>query len=57
MLTPSEMVLVSIVVFKERSEELTSRLLNLGIFHPADIRTIEEELKGLTPLDVEKEYA
>ncbi len=56
-MTPSEMVLISIVVFKERSEELTSRLLNLGIFHPADIRTIEEELKGLTPLDVEKEYA
>jgi len=57
MLTPSEMVLMSIVVFKEESEELTSRILNLGIFQPVDIRTIEKELEDLTPLNTEKEYA
>ncbi|MDD5155389.1 MAG: V-type ATPase 116kDa subunit family protein [Candidatus Omnitrophica bacterium] len=56
MLTASSMELLSMVVFKEKSEEVISRLLKLGLFHPVDIRNINKELKDLSPLEIEKEH-
>jgi V/A-type H+-transporting ATPase subunit I len=51
------MELLSIVVLKEKMEDITYRLLKLGIFHPVDIRHIEDELKELSPYEIDKEYA
>ena len=51
------MELLSIVVLKEKIEDITYRLLKLGIFHPVDIRHIEDELKELSPYEIDKEYA
>jgi len=56
MLTASSMELVSIVVLKEKTEDITYRLLKLGIFHPVDIRHIEDELRELSPYEIDKEY-
>src|SRR4030042_974400 len=56
-LTTSSMELLSVVVLKERLEDATMRLLKLGIFHPVDIRNIEDDLKDLSPLQIDKEYA
>jgi len=57
MLTASSMELVSVVVLKEKIEDITYRLLKLGIFHPVDIRHIEDELRDLSPYEIDKEYA
>lgn len=57
MLTTSSMELLSIVVLKEKVEDITYNLLKLGIFHPVDIRHIEGELKELSPYEIDKEYA
>jgi len=57
MLSASSMELVSIVVLKERIEDITCRLLKLGIFHPVDIRHIEDDLRELSPYEIDKEYA
>ncbi len=57
MLTPSPMELINIVILKEKEEEVMSGLLRLGIFHPVDIRRIEDQLENLSPPQVEKEYA
>lgn len=43
------------VVFKDKIEEVVSRLVRLGIFQPVDIRKIEEEVSSLTSLEIEKE--
>lgn len=43
------------VVFKDKIEEVVSRLVKLGIFQPVDIRKIEEEVSSLTSLEIEKE--
>jgi V/A-type H+-transporting ATPase subunit I len=51
------MELLSLVVFKEKSEEVVSHLLKLGIFHPVDIRQIEEDLSQLNAFDIKREYA
>jgi len=51
------MELLSIVVLKEKIEDITYHLLKLGIFHPVDIRHIEEELAKLSPYEVDREYA
>jgi V/A-type H+-transporting ATPase subunit I len=51
------MELLSIVVLKEKMEDITYRLLKLGIFHPVDMRHIEDELKELSPYEIDKEYA
>jgi len=56
MLTTSSMELVSILVLKEKIEDITYHLLRLGIFHPVDIRHIEDDLKDLSPYEIEKEY-
>ena len=56
MLTASSMELVSMIVLKEKIEDITYRLLKLGIFHPVDIRHIEDELIGLSPYEIDKEY-
>ncbi|MDD5194990.1 MAG: V-type ATPase 116kDa subunit family protein [Candidatus Omnitrophica bacterium] len=56
MLTTSSMELISVAVIKEKIEELVSRLISLGIFHPVDIRHIEEQLQALSPLSLDKEY-
>jgi len=50
------MELVSIVVLKEKIEDITYRLLKLGIFHPVDIRHIEDELRELSPYEIDREY-
>ena len=45
------------VVFKDKIEDVFSRLVKLGIFQPVDIRKIEEEVSSLTSLEIEKESA
>jgi len=50
------MELLNIVVLKEKIEDITFRLLKLEIFHPVDIRHIEDELKDLSPYEIDKEY-
>lgn len=57
MLTSSAMELLSVLVFKEKIEEVVSHLVQLGIFQPVDIRHIEKELDGLTTLEIETENA
>jgi len=57
MLTTSSMELVSIAVFKDKVDEVVSHLIQLGIFHPVDVRNIEDELRKLSPLQIEKEYS
>jgi V/A-type H+-transporting ATPase subunit I len=56
MLTASSMELLSVVVLKEKVEDITYRLLKLGVFHPVDIRHIEDELKDLSPYEIDREY-
>lgn len=51
------MELLSIVVLKEKIEDIIYRLLRLGIFHPVDIRHIEEELNNLSPYEIDREYS
>jgi len=51
------MELFSVVVLKERLEDVTSRLLHLGIFHPVDIRHVEKELSELSSYEIDREYA
>lgn len=51
------MELLNIAVLKEKIEAITYHLLKLGIFHPVDIRHIENELKELSPCDIDREYA
>jgi len=51
------MELLSIVVLKEKIEAITYHLLKLEIFHPVDIRRIEDELKELSPYEIDKEYS
>lgn len=57
MLSASKMELLSVVVLKEKAEEVTLRLLKLGLFHPVDIRHIEQNIKGLSSFEVDKEYS
>jgi len=57
MLTAEAMELVSIAVLKERAEEVVSRLLKSGVFHPVDIRNIEEGLGDISQFQMEKEYS
>ena len=53
----SSMELLSIVVLKDKIEDISYRLLKLGIFHPVDIRHIEEELSSLSPYEIDREHA
>ncbi|MCK9572971.1 MAG: hypothetical protein M0R20_01020 [Candidatus Omnitrophica bacterium] len=55
MFNSSSMEFVSMIVFKDKIEEVFSRLVRLGIFQPVDIRKIEEEVSSLTALEIEKE--
>ncbi|HOW42083.1 MAG TPA: V-type ATPase 116kDa subunit family protein [Candidatus Omnitrophota bacterium] len=55
MITPAAMELVSFVVLRENVEAVAAHLLKLGIFHPVDIRHIEEKLHGLSLFEIEKE--
>ncbi|MCK9614401.1 MAG: hypothetical protein M0R48_02720 [Candidatus Omnitrophica bacterium] len=55
MFTSSSMDILSMIVFKDKIEEVFSRLVKLGIFQPVDIRKIEEEVSSLTSLEIEKE--
>jgi V/A-type H+-transporting ATPase subunit I len=55
MITPSAMELLSFVVLKDKAEEMASQLLKLGIFHPVDIRSIEDKIKGLSIFQIQKE--
>ena len=57
MLITSSMELLSIVVLKDKIEDITYRLLHLGIFHPVDIRHIEEELNNLSSCEIDREHA
>ena len=51
------MELVSMVVLREKAEDVMSGLLKLAVLHPVDIRHVESELSGLAPFQVEREYA
>jgi len=55
MITPAPMELLSFVVLKDKVEEVSYRLLKLGSFHPVDIRKIEDRIKGLSLVQVDKE--
>jgi V/A-type H+/Na+-transporting ATPase subunit I len=57
MFTTEPMELVSIVVLKERTEGVVSRLLKSGFFHPVDIRSIEADLGDISQSQTEKEYS
>jgi V/A-type H+-transporting ATPase subunit I len=57
MITPVPMELVSFVVLKEKTEEVASRLLALGVFHPVDLRNIEDTLHTLSSYQIDKEMA
>ncbi|MDP2912325.1 MAG: hypothetical protein Q8N76_08355, partial [Candidatus Omnitrophota bacterium] len=57
MMITSSMELLSIIVLKDKIEDISYRLLKLGIFHPVDIRHIEEELSGLSPYEIDREHA
>ncbi|MDD5354057.1 MAG: V-type ATPase 116kDa subunit family protein [bacterium] len=57
MLSTEAMELVNILVLKEKAEEVVSKLLKKGIFHPVDLRQIETNIETLTPYQVEKEFA
>jgi V/A-type H+-transporting ATPase subunit I len=57
MLTAEAMELVTIAVMKERAESVVSRLLKSGIFHPVDIRGIEEGMEDIPQFQIEKDYS
>ncbi|MEI8349943.1 MAG: V-type ATPase 116kDa subunit family protein [Candidatus Omnitrophota bacterium] len=57
MFTTSPMELVSMLVLKEKTEEVISYLITLGIFHPVDISKIEQELSVLSVSQIEDESA
>lgn len=57
MLTPSPMELLNVLILKDKTEEVVSRLVSLGIFQPVDIRNIEKDLEGLSLLEVDNESA
>jgi hypothetical protein len=57
MLTAASMELLNIIVLKEKSEEVAMRLLETGVFHPVDVRSIEDELGGLKCFNMDAEYA
>ncbi len=57
MFTAEAMELVTITVLKERAEEVVSRLLKSGVFHPVDIRGIEQEMEGVSQFQIDKEYS
>ena len=57
MLTAEAMELVTIAVLKERAENVVSRLLKSGVFHPVDIRGIEEGMEDIPQFQIEKEYS
>lgn len=57
MLTSASLELLNIMILKEKSESVLSHLLELGIFHPVDVRDIEQDMTGLTPYQIEKEHA
>jgi len=56
MLTTDPLELVSLVVLKDKSEEVSSYLLHAGFFHPVDTRAMEGGLTELEPVRVEREY-
>ncbi|MBD3246585.1 MAG: hypothetical protein GF333_06185 [Candidatus Omnitrophica bacterium] len=56
MLTPSSMELLSVVVFKEKLDELVPRLVHTGLFHPVDLRDIEQELGSLSGCNLSREF-
>lgn len=57
MLTAEAMELVTIAVLKARAENVVSRLLKSGVFHPVDIRGIEEGMEDIPQFQIEKEYS
>ena len=57
MITPVPMELISLVVLKDKTEEVASRLLALGVFHPVDLRNIDDTLSNLSSYQIEKEMA
>lgn len=56
MITPSLMELISFVVIKEKTQDVAAKILDLGVFHPVDIRHIEDALSSLTPTMIDKQY-
>ncbi|MCU0651185.1 MAG: hypothetical protein MUC52_03015, partial [Candidatus Omnitrophica bacterium] len=48
---------VSLVVPKDKTEEVASRLLALGVFHPIDLKNFDETFSSLSNFQIEKEMA
>ncbi|HPP12618.1 MAG TPA: hypothetical protein PKW42_07795, partial [bacterium] len=57
MLTPEPMELVTLVVFKEKAEAVATRLLELGLFQPADWQNLAGPLQNLSPVQLEREIS
>ena len=55
MITPSAMEFLTLVVLKDKAEDVATHLLKLRIFHPVDIRSIEDRIKGLSVFQLDKE--
>ncbi len=57
MITTVPMELISFLVLKDKAQEVASRLVALGVFHPVDIRGIEDKLERLSSFQIDKETA
>jgi V/A-type H+/Na+-transporting ATPase subunit I len=57
MITTVPMELVSFLVIKDKTQEVAGRLVALGVFHPVDIRGIEDKLESLSSFQIDKEAA
>lgn len=57
MLTAASMEIVNIIVLKEKSEEVALRLLETGVFHPVDSRSIEDAIGYLKSCNIDTEYS
>jgi V/A-type H+-transporting ATPase subunit I len=51
------MEFLSVLILREKTEDVVSHLVSLGLFQPADIRNIEKDLEGLSLFEVNSESA
>lgn len=57
MISTVPMELVSLLFIKDKAQEVASRLVSLGVFHPVDIRGIEAKLENLSSFQITQESA
>jgi V/A-type H+-transporting ATPase subunit I len=57
MMSTVPMELVSLLVLKDKAQDVAQRLVDLGVFHPVDIRAIEDKLESLSSFQIDKESA